>query len=97
VGSIACTIVVVGLLQCGSCLCCVVVGWVTDVFSLTTVATPNKGKRIFEFFILLLCELFKEKLEMVATVVTVRAVVKEVAERSWCVCSSHKTILMCVE
>jgi hypothetical protein len=51
-----------------------VVGSVTDVFSLTTVATPNKGKRTFEFFILLSCELFKEKLEVVATVVIVRAV-----------------------
>jgi hypothetical protein len=62
---------------------------VTDVFSLTSVATPNKGKKICEFFcILLLCELFKEKLEVVATVVTVRAVVKEVAERSCCVFKS---------
>jgi hypothetical protein len=52
-----------------------VVGLVTGVFSLTTVATPNKGKRAFEFFILLLCELLKEKLEVVATAVTVRAVV----------------------
>jgi hypothetical protein len=51
-----------------------VVGLVTGVFSLTTVATPNKGKRIFEFFILL-CDLLQEKLEVVATAVTVRAVV----------------------
>jgi hypothetical protein len=39
-----------------------------------SVATPNKGKRTFEFFILLSCELFKEKLEVVATVLIVRAV-----------------------
>jgi hypothetical protein len=49
------------------------------------------------FFILLLCELFKEKLEMVAPVVAATAVVKEVAERSCRVCSNQKTILMRVE
>jgi hypothetical protein len=42
------------------------------VFSLTTVAISNKGKGTSEFFILLLCELFKEKFEMVAAAVTVR-------------------------
>jgi hypothetical protein len=46
-----------------------------------SVATPNKGKRTSEFFIyfvlfyfILFFELFKNKLEVVATVVTVRAV-----------------------
>jgi hypothetical protein len=68
---------------------------VTNVFSLTTVGTPNKGKRTFEFFILLLCELFKEKLEIVTTVVAVRAVVKEVAERSRCVFKSEDYFNVC--
>jgi hypothetical protein len=68
---------------------------VTDGFSLTAVATPNKGKRTFEFFNLSLCELFKEKLETVATVVTVRAVVREVAERSCCVFKSEDHFNVC--
>jgi hypothetical protein len=65
------------------------------VFSLTTVATPNKGKRTFEFFILLLCKLFKAKLEVVATVVTVKAVIKEIAERSCCVFKSEDYFNVC--
>jgi hypothetical protein len=53
-------------------LCC---GRLSDRRDFThSVATPNKVKKTFEFFILLLCELFKEKLEVVATVGTVRAV-----------------------
>jgi hypothetical protein len=65
------------------------------VFSLTTVATPNKGKRTFAFFILSLFELFKEEIEVVATVVIVRAVVNEVAERSCCVFRSEDYFNVC--
>jgi hypothetical protein len=64
VGSSSCAFVVVGLLQCGSCLCCGVVGSVIGVFSLILLQSLTKEIKYRSFFFV--CELFKNKLDVVA-------------------------------
>jgi undecaprenyl pyrophosphate phosphatase UppP len=54
VGGISCTVVVVvvvGLLQCGSCLCCGVVRSVTGVFSLILLQCLIKEREHLHFFL----------------------------------------------
>jgi hypothetical protein len=50
-----------------------------------SVATPNRGKRTFEFLFWLLCELFEEKLKVVAIVMTEGSDVRGSVEKLLCV------------